>query len=95
VRLNFGKYRGWELSEVPESYLRWVLEECHSATPSLRRAIHELLEGDSLELREDVVRRWYREMCVKFHPDRGGDVEAMKAINYAYERLVELLRDQA
>jgi hypothetical protein len=39
-----------------------------------------------------VLTRWYREMAMRFHPDRtldGG--EAMKAINFAHERLQELL----
>jgi hypothetical protein len=34
-----------------------------------------------------VVSRWYREMALKFHPDRGGSVETMQAMNYAHDRL--------
>jgi hypothetical protein len=31
-------------------------------------------------------------MAVRFHPDRGGSVEAMTAINVGYDRLKDLLQ---
>jgi hypothetical protein len=34
-----------------------------------------------------VVRTWYRELSMKYHPDRGGSHEAMTALNDAHERL--------
>jgi curved DNA-binding protein CbpA len=38
-----------------------------------------------------VVKKWYRTMAKKFHPDRTMDKgEAMKAINTGYELLQEL-----
>ncbi len=38
-----------------------------------------------------VVKRWFGEMSLTYHPDRGGSDAAMKAVNHAYERLRELL----
>jgi hypothetical protein len=39
-----------------------------------------------------TVKAWYREMAMRFHPDRTLDSgAAMKAINHGYERLQELL----
>jgi curved DNA-binding protein CbpA len=35
------------------------------------------------------VKAVYRELSLQFHPDRGGNTEAMKAINLFYERLTE------
>src|ERR1700719_2777709 len=37
-----------------------------------------------------IIRTWFREMSLRFHPDRGGATGAMKAINHAHERLKEL-----
>lgn len=37
--MPFGKYAGVELEFVPESYLYWVLDNCHNAYPSLLNAI--------------------------------------------------------
>lgn len=34
------------------------------------------------------IRRRYRELALKLHPDRGGDPEAMKQLNVAYRQLV-------
>jgi hypothetical protein len=35
----------------------------------------------------DLVRGWYRQLCLDFHPDRGGTTAAMQAINEAHSRL--------
>jgi hypothetical protein len=42
------------------------------------------LKGDATW--SDVV-KMYRKLAVKYHPDKGGDVEAMKKVNAAYEVL--------
>lgn len=34
------------------------------------------------------VRRAYKKLAMKFHPDRGGSEERMKAINVAYEAIL-------
>lgn len=43
---------------------------------------------------KSAIRSWYREMALRFHPDRnvGDDGKAMSAINHGYERLRELLK---
>jgi curved DNA-binding protein len=35
------------------------------------------------------VRRAYRKLALKYHPDRGGSEERMKEINQAYEYLMQ------
>lgn len=49
MRMPFGKYRGQELSEVPESYLCWVLDNCERIGPTLRQAIEGVLGVESAE----------------------------------------------
>lgn len=99
--MPFGKHQGKPLSEVPSSYLRWLLREC-DLEPWLRAAAQRRgpaarpPEPADAEKRlparlNDVLRQWRREMVRKYHPDRGGSVEAMAAINDAHDRLRELV----
>jgi hypothetical protein len=40
---------------------------------------------------EPVLRQWYHQMALRFHPDRGGSNEAMQIINYANDALRRLI----
>lgn len=42
----------------------------------------------------DELKAEYRRLAMKHHPDRGGDVETMKAINAEHDALFELLKKQ-
>lgn len=42
----------------------------------------------------DDLKKVYRQLAMKHHPDRGGDEETMKAINNEYEKAFELLKHQ-
>ena len=41
----------------------------------------------------DELKREYRKLAFQHHPDRGGDLETMKAINNAYEEAQKRLKD--
>jgi hypothetical protein len=41
----------------------------------------------------DTVEAFRREMAKKFHPDRGGDPEVMKAVNGLVDSLVKKLKE--
>jgi hypothetical protein len=102
--MPFGKHKGRLVSDVPTSYLRWLLRECDLDPPLRRAVVGELTNreayhepaghgasGAVLDVR-GKLQTWYREMAMKFHPDRCfDDGAAMKAINHGYERLQELL----
>ena len=38
------------------------------------------------------LKKQYRELALKYHPDRGGSNEAMKAINSEYDELFKILK---
>jgi ParB-like chromosome segregation protein Spo0J len=38
-----------------------------------------------------VVQRWYRDLCRRYHPDRGGSHLEMKVVNEAHESLKKLV----
>src|SRR5262245_19933812 len=102
-RLEFGKYRGSLLRDVPLGYLQWCLPENDfvRGDPGLRHDIEAELsrrggtpqteEAGPLVQGAAVVRQWYREMVLRWHPDRGGNNDAMQAINDAHDRLRQLL----
>lgn len=107
VRMPFGKHKGELLEDVPTDYLRWVLRTCTRLAFGLRLAIHQELAARPPEQSytqagsptrpgmpvdwPDVLRRWHRQLCLDFHPDRGGSTEAMQAINAAYDRLRKMV----
>jgi hypothetical protein len=39
---------------------------------------------------DEIIRQWYRDLVMRWHPDRGGSKEAMQAINDAHDRLRQL-----
>jgi len=94
MMMKFGKYKGSDISEIPDGYLQW-LTGIELREP-LAGCVWEELQERGLEpeplptagrLDPDKVRTFYRELSLMFHPDRGGDTEAMKAINLFYEKL--------
>lgn len=92
--LNFGKYRGWHVSEVPLSYLAWIYESLdgkpeliEAARAEIRRRVSGY-EPTPDTLDADRVRRVYRTLAMEFHPDHGGNGEMMKGINAFYAALI-------
>lgn len=39
------------------------------------------------ELTSEIIKQAYKKACIKYHPDKGGSLEMMKAVNQAYEAL--------
>lgn len=91
--MNFGKYRGQHLSEIPLAYLAWIFEnltekpELHEAA---RQEIRRRVSGDGPEvdpLDRERLRRVYRTLAIEHHPDHGGDNDIMTGINLFFEAL--------
>lgn len=95
--LNFGKFRGWHVDEVPLSYLAWLFESL-TGKPELREAarveIQRRVSGYELDtepLSMERVKRIYRTLAMEFHPDRnGGNGDVMKGINLFYAEIKQI-----
>jgi curved DNA-binding protein CbpA len=53
-----------------------------------RRDLYQILELPNFASSEKIKLK-YRQLALKYHPDRGGDEEKMKLINMAYNILKE------
>jgi DnaJ-class molecular chaperone len=60
-----------------------------SPVQSVQKAL-ETLELPSMVTREEIKRQ-YRHLAKKYHPDRGGSVEKMRRISEAYAILTEYI----
>jgi hypothetical protein len=101
-RMPFGQYRGHLIRELPADYLAWLwsielrspLREAVKAEMENRQCNSQPSAAMSADARS-IVRRWYRELAAEFHPDAGGSLEAMRALNIARDRLLKLLEAAA
>ena len=86
--MPFGKYKGRSVSTLPEDYLMWLWDSV-DLRGRLRGEVEAALFDNAVVAmpQEDQVKTIYRELAFKWHPDRGGCVEAMQAVNEFYERL--------
>jgi uncharacterized protein (DUF3820 family) len=91
MKMPFGKFKGYELEDIEPEYLEWLVKKVYLREP-LRTAVFEVMEGiDCMDERKmqdpKKVKGVYRDLAMKYHPDRGGTKEAMQAVNEFYERL--------
>jgi hypothetical protein len=90
MRMPFGKYRGYEVEEIPINYLEWLWENVE-LYGQLENEVGDIVEGVPPFLvpgaSENHIKNVYRRMARKWHPDHGGNKEAMQAINEFYEEL--------
>lgn len=90
--MPFGKYKGEELINLPPNYLTYALiefdlpqelKESMLEILLMHLGVEHLIFKDS-NLKVDKV---YKQLSLKYHPDRGGSTEAMQAIN-DFRRLI-------
>lgn len=90
--MPFGKHRGCEVADLPKAYLDWLYRNVELREP-LQSEVILALFGFSyfsempMTIDQGKIKRVYRELALKWHPDRGGSTEAMQALNEFYERL--------
>ena len=85
LRFPFGKYKGYELHEIPLSYIVYALENMDLPEDLNNQLKDVLIQELSLEDCNNLnIRPAYLHMCKKYHPDAGGTDYAMQIINEFY-----------
>lgn len=89
AKLGFGKYRDYDLEEVPESYLQWLINNSKEKIKQYESELERRLRADEADATwiEKLVKRGWRELTKENHPDVGGSTASMQEINAAYEKL--------
>ena len=68
-----------------------VIDRQNNRLFELELELIQLRHGATPAVADKVVKGWYRELSMKYHPDRGGSNDAQAIVNDAYERLVKAL----
>lgn len=91
--LQYGKYRGCDIRDVPLEYLEWLSESNKETQKSLAAELRrrELDEEQDSSMAERIIKTGYRELSKKYHPDAGGNHTDMVDLNAAMEQLKECL----
>jgi hypothetical protein len=95
--MPFGKHRGKAIADLDGGYLRWCCENLTSAGPKLRAALEKEWERRngtiesststlripeaSIELWHELIEAGYKQLALRYHPDRGGDPDTMIRLN--------------
>lgn len=105
-RMPWGKHCGQRLTDIPTGYLAWLFNSARLDYDLYFAVEEELVRREAGKVQEDrataerpidfraLVRTWFATLSRKFHPDRGGSQEAMRAVNVAREDLEQLLAQQ-
>jgi hypothetical protein len=93
VILNFGKYKDWDLTEVPDEYVDYMVQQKRRDLQLWEGEQHrrELMHEAELPMIEKLVKAGYHALAHKYHPDRGGDEDAMRQLNAAMAQLQEIV----
>jgi len=106
MKMPFGKYRGCQLWELPNGYLRWLVSLLDLREP-LRSAVYAELRARAdhnrgrppharalpdPQVARDLIAAGRRVLAAKYHPDAGGGHEVMVAINLAADWLEAQVR---
>ena len=108
MRMPFGKFRGVEIGDIPDDYLKWL-----QTLGALREPLHSAVQAEwdsrfgraqrnpgapPAEVRtmaEEIVSCGYRQLAKLYHPDTGGDTRAMQLANAGAEWLRRLTRGKS
>jgi hypothetical protein len=99
--MKFGKYKGRDLADVPDSYLRWLTSielreplKTHVEREVRRRRADDEAKHIPAPLRTtalEIVARGFRSLSRERHPDVGGSHDAMVQATAARDALDRLI----
>lgn len=92
--LQFGKYKGYDLQQVPLDYLQWLIAQQQKTVEEYQSEIirRQSLQDAKLSMAERIVQAGFRTLASQYHPDHGGSNDAMRQVIAANEKLKEMLK---
>lgn len=92
-KFPFGKYKGYDLNDLPTTYIVYALEEFDLPDElifdlKVILALRLDMTGSN-EINALKVRGAYRKLTKKFHPDKGGSQESFIALTEFYKLLTD------
>lgn len=95
MKIMFGKYKGYEMKDVPEDYIEWMIANSEKTISTYQAELdrRRLVEEGSLSMVEKIAQAGYRELAKKFHPDHGGDPADFRSLQAAKEQLSMILKE--
>ena len=100
--MPFGKYKGVELSHLPDDYLDWLLS-LDDLRPLLAQALQaeakrrvkaaptSQLNHYTLMMADEIVSAGRKVLAIRHHPDKGGETKTMQAVNEAAQWLQDAI----
>ena len=89
MKLKFGKYAGWDLEQVPDDYVDFMIKSQTMWVEERER--RDLIRESESSWVEKVIKAGQRDLAKRYHPDHGGTTQDMQAVNAAVAQLMELL----
>jgi hypothetical protein len=94
MKLQFGKYRGHDIQDIPEDYLKWIIQQQQQTLDEYRAELarRQVAQDARRPWAERMVQAGFRSLASQYHPDHGGDNDSMRQVIAAQAQLKELLR---
>lgn len=94
MRLDFGKHRGRDITDVPDDYIEYMISSSEKTAKTFREERDRRIAQREAKLSamERIIQAGYRTLALQNHPDMGGNTKAMQEINFAHDRLKSIIR---
>jgi hypothetical protein len=89
MKLKFGRYAGWDIEDIPDDYLAFMIDSKQMWLDERQR--RERIREAELPWVEKIIKAGYHALATTYHPDHGGRTGDFQALNAAMEQLKELL----
>lgn len=95
MQLNFGKFKGYELDNVPTTYLAYLLEqdfvndEIKAECVEVINYRYSEFDLSKKSIDKSIINNAFKRLVMKHHPDKGGNHQAMVALNEFREILIK------
>jgi hypothetical protein len=94
MTMHFGKFVGYEVEDLPDHYLTWLVEQDWIREPLASAILAELaartVSPDEVkQVAREIVTTGYRTLAHRLHPDHGGTHQDMARLNAAKDWLEE------